>query len=145
MSCIKSGFYLYILAPHAYVLPQSQKKEKDFKDNLKAINIWQRLSASEWFMSARCSGLPLRPASQRWVLLWSRGAAHSVIGLVGSWSTWKKSWCHLVTLGHTANCCQGVLEQASCQGRVMNDCAPSLCPLTSPTSPCCLSHHLSHH
>lgn len=141
----KGVIFLHVLFPHAYVLPRRLKRKRILKIPRKAINIWQWLSAREWFMSARCSGSPLRPASQRWVLLWSRGAAHSVIGLVGNWSTWKKSRCHLVTLGHAANCCQGVLEQASCQGRVMNDCAPSLCPLTSPTSPSCLSHHLSHH
>lgn len=69
------------------------------------------------------------------------GAADGVIGpggepeLVEKEKKKKKGQSHLVTLGHAANCCQGVLEQASCQGRVMNDCAPPPCPLTSPTSP----------
>lgn len=53
------------------------------------------------------------------VLSWSRGAACSVIGLAGSWSTWKKSQCHLVTLGHTAKpLLWGVFELAWCQGRL---------------------------
>lgn len=68
------------------------------------------------------------------------GAADGVIGPGGEpelveKEKKKKGQSHLVTLGHAANCCQGVLEQASCQGRVMNDCAPPPCPLTSPTSP----------
>lgn len=86
------------------------------------------------------------------VLLWSRGAAHGLIGVAWSCSTWKKSQCHLVTLGHAAKLLhggEGGLELACCQGRVCVEhrgdeslCCSTLSPYLPPVppSPSSLSH-----
>lgn len=87
------------------------------------------------------------------VLLRSRGAACGLIGVAWSCSTWKKSQCHLVTLGHAAKLLAGgwsghVAEEGCVLSTVvMNHCAappptpsiplPPVCPTAHPTSP----HH----
>lgn len=87
------------------------------------------------------------------VLLWSRGAAHSLIGVAWSCSTWKKSQCHLVTLGHAAKLLvggwSGHVAEEGCvlSAVVMNHCAarlsplPLLSPSLSRTPPSTAPHH----
>lgn len=81
------------------------------------------------------------------VLLWSRGAAHGLIGVAWSCSTWKKSQCHLVTLGRAAKLLAGgwsghVAEEGCVLSTVvMNHCAARLSFPYPSSPPVCPTPH----
>lgn len=105
------------------------RKQSTFGSSCQPVNDLCPIAALFYFSACQ---------SAAGVLLGSRGAPCSLIGVAWSCSTWKKSQCHLVTLRHAAKMLAGgwsrrAAEEGSVLSSVvMNHCANRLPLLPHP-------------